>query len=401
MFSVMLVVNLYIFLYRGEYVFKKQFSYEDLYPRVSASAIKNTEKINDSTLRLNLSKPLLAPVKWYIVRYPKTDSQTVVNPSFSLGKDICSYSVFSQVYKDTIDLRIEYIPAVQNGGTAFIGKYSSTEGKITQKEIKGEDYAFDAISTAEQEEILNILKDSVKINMALPSAKKVQQIFIYLHKQLFTQRGVPDVATLQLNTFQQYKAAIAGKKIWCGIYANIFTMFVLKAGIPCRFLEMKNDFDNIAGSAHEVSEYFSAEKNQWVAVDLMFNIVQTTNANGRIFNTIDVKNTAVDDSSVRVLQVQGDSLVSIAFSKMEQSFFDFYGRDKNLYLYNTTAVKFNGGIFKKITNNITKIYWYGCYSDVRILDNLKFYIKLAAMILLINFSTILLIRWPKKIKDND
>lgn len=400
LFAVMLVSNLYIFLHREEYVFKKQFSYTDLYPRVSATAIKNTEKINDSTLRFNLLNPLPEPVKWYIVPHQKTDSQTAVNPILLLQKGICSYNVFSPVYKDSIGLRIEYISAKENGGTSFIGKYKSTEGKITPQEIMGEDYTFDKINAVEQQQVADILRDSIKINIALPSAKKVQQIFIYLHKKLFAQRGQPDAATLQLNTFEQYKAALAGKKIWCGIYANIFTMFVVKAGIPCRFLEMKNDFGNIAGSTHEVSEYFCAEKTQWVAVDLMFNIIQTSNANGSILNTVEVKNTAAYDSSVKVLQVQGDSLMSNAFSKMELPFFDFYGRDKDLYLYNTTAAKFNAGIFKKIKNHITKTYWYGCYSDIKIVENLKFYIKQAAIILLIIFSLAMLIMLTKKLKKS-
>ncbi len=156
-------------------------------------------------------------------------------------------------------------------------------------------------------------------------------------------------------------------------------MFAVNAGIKSRFLEIKNDFGSIQGSTHEASEYFSPEKKQWIAVDLMYNIVHTKNANGKTLNTVEVKNTPENDSSVKVLQVQGDSLVYAPFAKMEKSFFDFYGREKDVYFYTTTAEKFNGGFLKKIKNYLSKNYWYGCYSDTHIIDNGKFYRKLAAL----------------------
>ena len=400
LFIVVLALNAYIFLNRGDYVFKKQLCYIELYPVVSSVAVKFTEKINDSSIRFNLLKPLSNPVKWYTLVNETKDSQVVINPVLILKNNTNSYTISSPSYNDSISLNVEYA-AAKNGGQSFIGKYKSNEATITSTEIRGQDYIFDKITKIQHENVLKILKDSMLVDNKMSTEEKIKFIFIYLHKRIFYQRGLPDSSTLNLDTFKQYEAALAGKKIWCGIYTNIFNMFGAGANVKCRFLEIKNNFGDIQGSTHEVSEYFCSEKNQWVAVDLMYNILETKNANGHILNTVEVKNVAPNDSTVKVLQINDGRVVQYNFSNIESSFFDFYGKDKDIYLYNTTAEKFNGGILKKIKNNIYKTYWYGFYSDTRMINNLNFYLKITSFFLLFVFGFLTLTLVVLKIKNHD
>ena len=400
LFSVVFSINTFIFFNRSDYVFKKQLTYIELYPTVSSLALKNIDKINDSSIKFNLLNPLKSPVKWYVLVNGIKDSQVLVNPILKLENYTNTYTILSPAYTDSLILRIEYLET-KNGSNSFIGKYRSNEGLLSLLEIKGQDDIFKRITDKQQQKILNILQDSIHISKTLPTNKKIELIFVYLHKKLFTQRGTPDSSTLNLNAFEQYEAAIKGKKIWCGIYTNILNLFGTQANVKCRFLEIKNNFGNIQGSTHEVSEYFCPEKKQWIAVDLMFNILETTNANGHILNTVEVKNVHSNDSSVKVLQVKESDLVQNKYCDLELPFFDFYGMDKDIYLYNTSAEKFNGGIEKKIRNYTSRNVWYGCYSDINLIDNFNFYIKIVFLLLFFVFGIWTLMLTIIKIKNND
>lgn len=380
-------------------MYKKQFGYFDLYPKVSSVALKNTEKLNDSTLLLKLLEPLLNPVKWYTFVSNKKDSQIVVSPILNLVADTNSYKLFSPAYKDTIELRIEYIPSL-NGSPSFIGKYKSNEATLTENQISSQDYFFENITSAQNKEVIKILKDSIRLDENFTTEKKVEKIFAYLHKKLFAKRGTPDANTSALNTFKQYEAAAYGnKKIWCGIYAQIFSLFCNNANIKSRFLEIKNDFGNIQGSNHEVSEYFSTEKKQWIAVDLMLNMLQTKNANGDILNTVQVKNTCEKDSTIKVLQVKNDSLIYTNFNNLELAFYDYYGKEKDVYFYTTSAEIYNKNAVAKLKNNIFKNYWFVVYSDVRTVSNLNFYKKILVLTLLFLFGAwSIILLFIKKIK---
>ncbi len=172
LFATALAANAFIFIHRDHFVYKKQFAYADLYPSVSPAALKNIEKINDSSIQLNLLNPL-PTARWYVTNAQKNNAvQNLANPVIILQNGTNDYSLFSPDYNDSIKFRIEYIPAKENGGSSFIGKYKSTEAALAQQQVEDGSYVSDALTGSEQAEITQILRDSIAVQNAVTAEKK-------------------------------------------------------------------------------------------------------------------------------------------------------------------------------------------------------------------------------------
>ncbi len=387
----LLLANAFIFVNKDKCVYKKQISYATLYSVVTDITVKEMVSINDSVLECQLKNTFRKPVKWNIaINDTKVDSFTAESPQIKLVKGINTYTVYSPRYTDTLFARIEFVPAHRNNrmeNAASITVYRSNFGNTSFEDIESDKDIFEGIDDKQQKEIQQLLTDSIGIFNNMSAALKVEKICIFLHKKIGASVGTPNESTLKLNAFDQYKTATAGAKIWCGIYARIFNLFVASTGIKCRAVEIFSNYKNVNGSVHVCNEYFLPELKQWVAADIMFNNIRYLNAAGKWLNVVEMKNTDIKDSTIKIVSASGDSTLSLPFTKKEDAFYDLYGRDKDLlYIYKTTQKEFSGNIIKRARNYIFPNYWYQFYSDTSIVDNRNFYIKSLLMCLLIIFS---------------
>jgi hypothetical protein len=391
-FILLLVANTIIFANKDKFVYKKQISYSTLYPVVSDIPIEEIIKLNDSVLQFKPTKIFQKPVQWHIaINGVLVDSIIAASPQVKLANGLNSYAVYASCFDDTLMASIEHLPARKNKGiykAAFTGIYSTNFGSTSYGEIESDKNIFDHIDDKQRNEIKKILTDSVGILKSMPVSLQVEKIFVYLHKKMASSFGTPSVATIMLNSFDQYKAAVSGEKIWCGIIARIFNLFVASAGVKCRAVEIFSSYKNIRGSNHVCNEYYVPERNQWVAADIMYNNIRYMNASGKWLNLVEMKNVDHDDSTVKILAALGDSTCIQSFTSRQKAFYDLYGKEKDLlYIYKTTQVDFSGSILKRVKNYIFPEYWYQFYSDSSIVDNRNFYIKSLLICLLLFFGT--------------
>ncbi|MCM8806488.1 MAG: transglutaminase domain-containing protein [Candidatus Omnitrophica bacterium] len=150
--------------------------------------------------------------------------------------------------------------------------------KPTSKEKK---YAFERWG----EKIKNISLDYEKAKVI------AKELINSLHKH----RGIPSDIMENVSPFQQYERAISGKdKVWCSNIANIFVYACNSFNIPARIIGMdyptpfkgKNYYIKIA-EGHATTEIFSEHLNQWIWMDLTFNILGSFIIKEYLLNTFE------------------------------------------------------------------------------------------------------------------
>lgn len=376
---IIIAANVYIFLHRDSFSYTNQLSYRQLYPVVGTAPVANLTFLHDSIAVIHLKDSLKNSAVWMVI----TDSAqpvsvTARNPSFKLTDGIHSYRVFSTAYPDTLFCRIEYIPSgIRNGiaANAYSAMYRNNYADASLAGIRGYASPDDVISGEEKTALDHIIRDSIKIAEGMSAEQKVSAIGKYFFKTIYPMAGQPNDSVVALNSFRQYKAAAAGSKIWCGIYGRIFNLFAAQAGLQSRAIEIKNNYCGNVGCDHVMNEYFSPELRQWVAVDVMYNNISYTGTDGKLLNAVQVKNTLASDTGVKIAHAVNDSqAVMKPFAEMPAAFFDLYGREKDLYIYDDNVKEYKGKLDKLLHYAMpAKQYLY--YSDTTIADNRNFFIR--------------------------
>jgi hypothetical protein len=385
-FILLLIANTIVFFKRDSFLFTKQVSYEELYPTVMANPVRGIKKINDSTLEFEMIKPVSGNVTWFLKQDEKIDSFNGIHPQVKAKPGVHNYYLSSPLYKDSIFARVEYVPVVKsNTGNAQLVLYRTNTSAITIKEILDQKYINDFVSITPQQRLAlqKIIEDTIAITESMGTVQKVERICYYIEKKIKGKGSAVDQQVLGMNPFEQFLAASNGKVIDCGVYVRIFDLFASAAGVKSRMVEIRSNPKNVSGSIHELNEYFIPEKGEWAAVDLTFKLAAAFNGSGKQLNAVELKNTAMNDSSVNILIVSADTLTKRTFAEMGDSFFDLYGREKDLYFYETTSEIYNGGLVKRLKNFIFPVHWYTIYSDTHIVDNRNYYIKIFLMVLLL------------------
>ncbi|MEO6405238.1 MAG: hypothetical protein ABIY51_02940 [Ferruginibacter sp.] len=400
-FILLFIANAVVFFKRDEFLFTKQVSYADLYPKIVADPIKEIKKINDSTLQFELINPVAGNVTWFLKEGDQTDSFKAVHPEIKAGIGLRSYMLSSPFYKDSILARIEYVPAVASKNQSpGLFLYRMNASSKTFADVLDQKYINDylSISPEQRSDLLKIIADSVGINAGMGTVEKVKKICRYMGKKIRGTGNKVDDSVLALNPFKQFEAACTNKVVDCGVYVRIFDLFASAAGVKSRMVEMRSKPKNVAGSVHEFNEYFIPETSEWAAADLTFKIAASYNASGKLLNAVELKNNAPNDSSVIMLLAGSDSLTQKSFAEMGDVFFDLYGREKDLYFYETTADRYNGNAVKRIKNFILPVHWYTIYSDTHIIDNRNYYIK--ALLLLLLLASIMYLGFSLLLRKN-
>ncbi len=403
--SIITLINVYIFINRDRFNFQKQLAYYELYPSTNKLSINSFSNISENQLAINLNNPLDKLTSWEI----RNDSSnftlhTGPYPIINLSEGVINYTIKPNILSDSLNLLIEY------RSNKYYAQNGNTHGNsitILQANLPNTTKADDLtkwqkyhipITKEEKKELKTILFDSIQIKLTDSSFTKANKIAKYLCKKISSSKGVPDDKMRKLSVFQQYKQALKGRKIWCGIFANIFSLFASEADIINRVVELRHRYGTFNGNIHIFNEYFIKEENRWAALDIMLNNIYYKNANNQLLNAVEVKNCNRWDNSISVLKSNfSDSFLLSPFSQLDAEFFGYYSHDKDLYYYYNINAETIYSIKEKVKRYFFKNPICEIYSDVSIVDNTPFYCKqmfaLLEILLLIAFIIIIIINY--------
>lgn len=391
---ILLLINVVIFCNKKHFLHTNQVPYSYLYPTVSDINITGIKNNGNGLLQLEWANTQIKALQWV----QKIDDSithlfTTAKPYFQLKEGLHSYTLLSKNYKDSIKLRAEYKPKGIDA-PEFLAIYRFDFNYQNENNIAGDPDILEQITASQKAMLARLITDTLQISATDTSttAQKVKLIGSYLHKTIGHARGEPTDSILALNAFEQYNAALQGHKIWCGIYAQIFNLFAASAGLKYRSIDIANTYHKIKGSNHVSNEYYNNEIGQWVAVDIMYNILQYNAGNGSILNTVQVKNLQPYDTSITILQATNDSFSYTKYNNLPKDYIDLYGIEKNILITNPLAeCKYSNNLFKRILQYVRANNQYLFYSDTVIMSNLNWFIKIAAFWLLITsiFTSIL------------
>src|SRR5205823_1481170 len=113
-------------------------------------------------------------------------------------------------------------------------------------------------------EAKNILNTHVRA-ISGSTCDKLLHIGNFIYTRFNSQQGNPTYQFLALSPLNQYKALSTSDtvKLWCGNFAEMFTLFCWSQGIICRTIEIMNPGDH-----HVLNESYIPETGQWVMTDL-------------------------------------------------------------------------------------------------------------------------------------
>lgn len=396
LFIAITLVNLYVYRNRDEYTYKKQSSYNELYPSYSGFTANKFNILNDSTIEIVVNDPPAQPISWEI----KKDGQhftdyTGINPRITVPKGAYHFTVFNPV-KDSFNLQVE------NMSTADYKKYNITKGGgllvFNSDLLQTGDVASlnkwkdDEIKTTAGEDaaVASILKDSMKVSVNETTVEKVKKIGCYLGFKLFPSRGTPSDSILNLSVYNQYKCGVNRAPIWCGNYSLIFNLFALKAGIKTRNVEISKKWGTVPGNLHVFNEYYIPEQKKWAAIDLTFNNIFYTGKDGTLLNAVQVKNADIKDSTIKVLRPHSSTeLIAERFDQSEAIFFENYDPHNDLKYYLSLNYNESNIFYKKFLRYFQKKYYYEIYSDNSLVENGNFCKKQLFLLLQYIFTALL------------
>ncbi|HVU54043.1 MAG TPA: transglutaminase-like domain-containing protein [Puia sp.] len=244
---------------------------------------------------------------------------------------------------------------------------------------------FGPLVPGEQEEdaVRHYLADSMKIKPDDASEVKVKKIACFILSIIGNKAGPPSGEMARLSPVGQMRCVQAGRsRLQCGGYSTIFSFFLNKANVPCRYIEAGASLDGLAFSDHVVNEVWLKEYGCWAYADLTDGIVLVTK-DGHFLNTLDIQRLLQYhpmDTSAKALHYKGDSLVSVPFEQVGVSagnafdhntvFTFYYGRYRRL-----TSPK---NIVEKITGLFSTQPYYALYSDNLSPVNSHFYLRLCS-----------------------
>jgi hypothetical protein len=400
--SILLIINVYIFINRDSFMDLKQSSYNELYPNYNALSIKSFDVVNDSTLSVKLNNEITKPITWIIKKNGIVNKILSKNPTLTLDEGISNYNVISSNFKDSLQFKIEYYT------DSFFKKLNSNErnritifrSKLPSKEILPDVEKWRknkiAISTEELKSLKLVLENEVEVKNEDSSFTKAQKIIQYLCYNISKAKGTPNATTKNLSVYKQYLAALKNEKIDCGIYANIFSLFATHANITNRIIELKHNYGTFDDNIHVFNEYYMYERKKWAATDIMLNKIAYVGSNGELMNAVQVKNQSINNNGVTVIQsninaVTKDSINKIPFSNLGEEFFNYYCYDRDLCYYYDTNLNNVYSLSERTKRYFIRNDWMEIYSDVKIVDNKLFYVKQFLIITLFVFIILIAI----------
>ncbi len=401
--TILLCINIYIFINRDDFAYEQQSAYYELYPDYKTLSIKSFNVINDSTLRIKLNNEFTNPSEWSIKKNNVINKIKSIEPIITLDQGISDYNIMSSNVQDSLLLKIEYYP------DSFFKKINSNErnrvtifrSKIPEnsspKLEKWKNNHID-INTDDLKSLNKVLIADVGIKTHDDSYVKAIEIAQYLCFSISNSKGTPSVTTKNLSTYKQYLAALRNEKIDCGIYAKIFSLFASQSNITNRIIELKHNYGTFGENIHVFNEFYIDETKKWATTDIMLNNIAYVDFKGELMNAVQVKNQAITNNAAYVLKSNifansEDSIIKMPFSDLGEDFNNYYYFDKDLSYYYDTNLNNVYSLSEKTKRYFKKNVWSETYSDVKIINNKLFYLKQFFILTLLSFFLVTLISY--------
>jgi hypothetical protein len=187
------------------------------------------------------------------------------------------------------------------------------------------------------------LKDSIKILPGDSTMARAVKIARFILERTKGMDGTPSDSIDLLSPIEQLKYIHAGRsKIWCGIYASLFTYFACKAGVPTRIIQCGDFRMNISSGIHVFNEVYIEEYGGWLYLDLLAKTIFVKKG-GQFLNVADIHRLLkynIDDEDLAAVYFNGDSIVQTPFNQVAST--------ARLYFHSTNTFTYYFGNFLKI-----------------------------------------------------
>ena len=215
------------------------------------------------------------------------------------------------------------------------------------------------------------------------SLSKIVFIGKMLYKKFHKQVGIPSAKLDSLDPFEQYKLLTkdTSEKLWCGTYARIFAFFCATQNIVCRSIEIMKP-----GNHHVLNECYIPEKNQWVVIDVIHNVLLAKSKDSLLdLQTFISKNERKEP--IQIISVQQDTVINLP---LDHSFTHYYKPEYPFYYYHAINPGEVYTPIQKMKRYVLPVSWFEVYSPVK-RSNVLFHIKQLFLIAWLIVCTALLI----------
>lgn len=179
------------------------------------------------------------------------------------------------------------------------------------------------------------LKDSIKILPGDSTMTRVVKIARFILERTKGMDGTPSDSIELLSPIEQLQYIHAGRsKIWCGIYASIFTYFACRAGVPTRIIECGDFRMNISSGVHVFNEVYIEEYGRWLYLDLLAKTIFVKKGE-QYLNVADIHRLlkySIDDEDLVATYFNGDSIVQMPFNQAASTA-SYYFHSNNTFSY--------------------------------------------------------------------
>lgn len=247
---------------------------------------------------------------------------------------------------------------------------------------------FEMYDSTEVNQGMRIALDSMKINPGEETIEKVKKIGHHLVANFHSSLGDPQAFVFNETPLQSYHS-IKNKttELYCTQYSLIFTFFCRINHIITRRIESygKND-------RHTFNEVYLPERNEWVYVDLTYNILYTKNEN-QYTSFIDLYRALYDSVALEKMSVLSyldnrDTLLP-ASRYRDTLKYNFDTNCQFLYHFETNE-KNNSRLTGKLNRYLKSESTFMYYSNVTV-NNIYVYLKYIALVLIM-FITFLIFK---------
>lgn len=325
----MLVINLYIYFHKNNGYIYDMSNYVSLYypsEVPSISKIRNAEK---DSVEIILNKDS-EETSWEIKYKDKTERISAVFPIIYLPfTDVNSIYDF-EITNMNSGFRFTIKIQRQETGSILVLNSSIPYTSIDR-------YSFDFfcdiswISQDEQDAVLKILHQTLKIDTCTSSLSKIKVISRHINN---VTRKNGDIGLNywwnNYTAYQLYGKCINGEtNLTCNEYLEIYYLFANLAGVKTRRIGLigHGDSDGLVKlSGHHFNESYVDELNRWIFVDLSFNKAFVLNSHGTPMNTFELymANVSNNTSDLFAAVLEGDSIVFQPYEQVNNPEVDYF-----------------------------------------------------------------------------
>lgn len=219
------------------------------------------------------------------------------------------------------------------------------------------------------------------------TSDKIIAIENFLFAKFHSRIGQPTTDLMESPPLTQFKKLSLSDtmELWCGNFAQMFSLFSWSQGIVTRNIELLHKSNH-----HLMNECYIPETDSWMMVDITNNILGVTDKKGKFINLLAFKNSLKRKDAINILRKSYDSVQTVAL--VNETAPIQYGADDpiNFYYYTDNYKAYTKQ--EKIKRYFLPKPWYETY-QTSCTDNFAFFLKDALIFLwLVSFFVFLFTR---------